>query len=496
VPNPAVPPDGFRWVEPDPVPRVDPGPSSKPGTPRWWLIAAAVVVVAALAVGGVLAWRFGRSSPKVADPLIGTPKNMLVSFALNREPVGGWRISVVDIGLPPKVGVGSVFSSDGDKVFFLTKDCGGDCGQAPTGHEGPSTSFVYGLDLRTGARLYPPVRLPNFGGSTCHGNGPSAAVCLGFDHDMKPTAYVVDLERGAVTYSGPNELKQPQEVGEQYGVTRLVDQQGDGYQVGFGSGVYGIGSHAEHTWFVPGKGSVTVPGSAQVNDMASLSLAVQSDSDGKPDRVFSVIDGRDLTPTAPEGAKLDSARVFQGGFAYQFTKDTGEAGLLIYDASGRLLDTVRPERLYLQDSAALPIALNRKTNTWIVYSTDGVPLVDIPATDLVANFKTIASTLFVQKPVDLHNTDEENPWQQWDLLNGKSTGPECKLDFSAGSYVGSDDHVVITAGEHSGQTIAVDTATCKTIWQFPERTDVWKVGTGLLRSDFPYDAITSLRAPG
>lgn len=482
MPDSSVTPGGFRWVEQGPVVSRGSGTDGSPGRWRWWLTAVAVVVVVAVAVGGVLVWRFWRHSPLVAEPLIGTPKSMLVSFALDRQPVPGWRTTTADIGLPRGAGLTGLFASDGEKAYFQADDCGGDCGH-------PVTGYVFGLNVRTGAKLFPPVPLPGLTLSDqCHGNGPGLAVCLGLDDNGASHAWTVDLDRGARIYSGPTEVKftDATEIGEKFGTVRLVNGVG-------GKGIYGIGAHGERTWFVPGHGTAVVAGQLQVNDMPSLSLAAQSEDEGKPDRVFSVIDGRDLTPTTDKG-HLDEARVFQDGFAYQYTSGAG-GGVLMYDGSGRLVSSDGADRYYLQDSAALPVLLDRKNMRFLVFSIQGSLLVNIPAPDSVANFKTIGTTLFVQKPADLRNIEEQNPWQQWDLLTGKSAGPACKIDFDGTSYVGSDGQVIITKGEHIHQTIAVDRSTCKTIWQFPDRTDVWKVGNSLLRSDFPYDAITSLHAP-
>jgi hypothetical protein len=499
VSDSAIPPGGFRWVEPGSEPAAG-GRSvatRPPGRRRWWLVTAAVVVVA-LAVGGVLVWRFRHSSSEAAGPQIGSPKDMLIPFSLLRQPVPGWSIRAADIGLPPKVHFGGVFASNGDKFFSLTSDCGNrDCNLPPTYEEGPSTSFVYGLSLRTGAPLYPPVRLPHFGGSQCFGNGPSTAVCLGYGDKDEKTAYVVDLEHGAVTYSGPNTLKKEEKIGPANGITTLVD-------VVDGEGIYGIGPRLEHTWFAPGEGSyIQAPTYRDANGFPASPIAAQSVENG-PSRVFSLVDGKDLTPPAPPGAKAFSAQVYNGGFAYRFERGTEADVISFYDTTGRQLASKEFRRAYFEGNQVMPTLLNGLSTTggsnggvgggqWEVYTATGDLVAQIPPTDMVGSFITVGTTLFAQQSADLKHPYDEHPWQQWDLLTGKPAGPDCamKLDgFSA-----SDGRVILTSDDDYQAVVAIDRTTCKTVWQLPKFTTLEKVGTNLLRGDDPHDVLTSVHAP-
>jgi hypothetical protein len=484
----ALPPGGFRWVEPgsDPAAGRGVGTAGGHGRRRGWWIAAAVIVVVALAVGGVLVWRFQHGGSQRAEAVIGTPKNMLVSFSLQHPPVPGWRVTATDIGLPAGASIGGLIFSNGDKAYFQADDCaGGDCRH-------PVTGFVYGLNIRTGARLFNPVAMLGVSlANECHGNGPSMAVCLASDANNKSQAWVIDLDSGKVAYTGPTELPLVgiHEIGEHYGATRIVDRiESTVSRVGPRTGVYGVGPHAERTWFVPGDGTIGLPSYLAVNDLPSLTVASQGGDYGQRDRVFSVVDGKDLTPAAPAGASLDHATVYNGGFAYQFTQGAN-AGVLMYDNSGRLESVLQPERIHLMNNVAMPTVL--RGNTWQVYTALGDLVLEIPATDVVATFKTIGTTLLVQKGNDVHHL-EEYPWQQWDLLTGKPAGPDCKVDL--GSYVGSDGHVVITQDEDL-QLVAVDLTTCQTAWKLPKLTNIWKVGTGLIESDTKANSLTSLHAP-
>jgi hypothetical protein len=487
--GPASPPGGFRWVEPGPEPAAGRGVGTVGGRGRrrgWW-VAAVVIVVVALAVGGVVVWRFRHGGAQSAQAVIGTPKNMLVSFSLQHQPVPGWRLTPADIGLPAGSSVGVLIFSNGENAYFLADDCNVvDCGH-------PITGFFYGINVRTGARLFAPVAMRGaVNASECRSNGPSTVVCVASDANHQSQAWVIDVDRGAVSFTGPTQLPTAgiDAVGELHGVTRILDNVESDvfFRVGPDTGVHGVGAHAERTWFVPGTGVTGLEGYLKVNDLPSLTIATEGGGDGKPDRVFSVVDGKDLTPTPPAGASLDHATVYNGGFAYQFTQGAN-AGVLMYDNAGRLLSVQQPERIHLMNNVAMPTLL--RGNTWQVYTAAGDLVLEIPATDVVATFKTIGTTLLAQKGNDVHHL-EGYPWQQWDLLTGKPAGPDCRLDLEG--YVGSDGHVVIIRND-AAQILAVDLTTCQTLWTLPKSSDVWKVGTGLIESDDYSRTLTSVHAP-
>ena len=159
----------------------------------------------------------------------------LVSFSLDRQPVAGWQIGPTDVGLPDYAPLGDLFASSGDKAYFLSESvppCPGSCK--------PQEAWVYGIDTKTGARLFNPVPLPGYVYDVeCFGNGPGVAVCLRDLTDLK--VWVIDLERGALTFTGPTDLAssafgkpEAQTVGTHLGQTRLVATVRD-------QGVYGRG---------------------------------------------------------------------------------------------------------------------------------------------------------------------------------------------------------------------------------------------------------------
>ena len=166
-----------------------------------------LVVVVVLVGAGLWVWRSGLTgghrtgaAAQPWTPPIGTPKDLLVSFSLDRQPVAGWQIGPTDVGLPDYAPLGDLFASSGDKAYFLSESvppCPGSCK--------PQEAWVYGIDTKTGARLFNPVPLPGYQYRvTCFGNGPGVAVCL---RGLAPlTAWVIDLERGALTFTGPTDV--------------------------------------------------------------------------------------------------------------------------------------------------------------------------------------------------------------------------------------------------------------------------------------------------
>ncbi|ODR20627.1 hypothetical protein BHQ23_15340 [Mycobacterium gordonae] len=489
VPESSMPPKGFRWVEPP--------PPQRRARRYWWIGAAVVVMLAVVAVGVVVvlcrnAPSHGAEAP-AGSPPIGTPQDLLVSFPLNRQPVPGWQVSGADIGLPPGVKVGDLFSRNGTKAYFIALEgCDKSC-LNPTG-------WVYGLETTTGARLFPPLALPGFFGtnSDCHSNGPAVAVCTSRTegqeaHLPPPGAWVIDLDHGALTYHGPNTLNpsiiggslQLEAVGYKYGPSYLLAARP-------GEGLHGIGAHAELTWFLPGSGEIQDPG-AWNPDIPPLTLAVQpvkSPSDKRGDQVFSVVDGKDLTPTAPSGTRLEEAVVYNGGFAYQV--DAGTAtGTRMYDATGREVGRQAPERSYPQQNAAMLTLV--VGGNFQIYDAAGKLVTTIPSRGLAANFMTIGAKVYIRTAGSGDGT--ESAWQQWDLQTA-APGATCTMALGP-DYAASDGTVVVT-NSHSGDGshyVAIDTKNCESRWEITGKTWIHKVGTGLIQVDHDRDMVFSLREP-
>ncbi len=451
----------------------------------------------AVSAGGVSAvlwgpFRDGGRSAPPAPPTIGTPKDLLVSFPLNRQPVEGWQVTAAGIGLPPGVQLGKLFASNGNKAYFITaQGCDRKC-LDPVG-------WLYGIDTSSGTRLFPPLSLPGFysSGDNCYGNGPSVAVCTTrapdetIEQDFPPpTAWVIDLDHGTVSFSGANTLNPKRGGGTQ--LSAVGNDLGQTYLLAAtpGKGVYGVGKRAELTWFVPGSGQVATP-VTRGSDIPPLTLAVQAPTapgDERGSRVFSVIDGTDLTPGVPAGTRLEEAEVYHGGFVYQF--DSGAVtGTLMYDTAGRQVARQDSERSFPRSNPAMPTLL--VGSTFQFYTAAGKLLIDVPARGLAEEFRTIGTKVYVRKAAT-HGSDET--WQSWDLLTG-APGPACAMQLGV-SYVGSDGNVVVALRGGADEAFAaVDVATCQTLWEITGKVLISKIGSGLVEIDYDHQTIMSLRAP-
>ncbi|WP_264894515.1 hypothetical protein [Mycobacterium kiyosense] len=463
----------------------------------------AVLVVVVVLVGGLWVWRSGvlgaSKGPGNAQaqrpwvPPIGTPQELLVSFSLDRQPVAGWQVRPTDVGLPDYAPIGNLFASDGDRAYFLSEFHDNDCGNACR----PPQAWVYGIDTTTGKKLFDPVVLPRWG-VTCYGNGPGVAVCLA---EIKPpTASVIDLVHGVLSFTGPTDVAvsafpgpEAHAVGTYLGQSWLVASVN-------GRGVYGVGSHGERTWFVPGTGYFNPTDARVADDIPAPVLAVSpSGLNDVADRVFSPADGHEVTPAAPAGTSLTRAVVYNGGFAYAYREgQTGQNGVMFYDVSGKVLAQrpMGPSTVKLLDNPAMPVVA--VDGQWQVFTAVGKPVTEIAAPEMVPILRMIGSKLYVQRGDVI-----DHAWQQWDLHTGQSgatcAGQNLEETAPSGEYVASDGTTVIgkTGGVFVGQYAAMNRTTCQILWKTPAdvRVNLWKVGTGLLQSDQTHNAMTWLRPP-
>lgn len=498
--GPGSPSSGFQWVQPGA------GASARPRRGRWWWLVLACLAVVVVVAGGVAAvhwWPRGNHAPtsKAQEAPIGTPKDRLIGFALDRQPVPAWQVSVTDLGLTPQTGVGDLFASVGSKAYF--QSLRGDDEKQPTG-------LVYGLDVKSGKALFPTVELPGWDSGSCSTNGPSVAICVtdkcreGMAYCLGPElVWVIDLEHGVVTYTGEAKVQARSSVesfhpgrpvlkalGPSLGATWLV-------AAVQGKGVYGVGSHGEPTWFLPGSGVLNGVFDPKVDDIAPLTVGLQGpDSESGHDlRVFS-FDGRDLTPKAPDGQRIAEAQAYVGGFSVEFDKGPFHQGVGLYDSDGRQV-AMLTDGYQTSASVAMPIVVpkgsekNPPDSGQQVYTAAGKLQVQIGAS-LFDSFRMIGTKVYGGEP--------PNAWRSWDLLTGRQ-GPACNVDLKFG-YVGSDGATIIWRDpKHVTDAVfaAVDPATCQTSWEMPVNTGpnssqlLQKAGTGLLQ--LTGDTIVGLRAP-
>ena len=465
---------------------------------RVTVAAIGLVLVAELVIAAVV---LARVRPPTADDDGTIAGPVPIGFSLDRMPVPGWRLTATDIGLPSDVPVGESVTTIGDRAYFVT-GCDSDClnKRCNLSCEDPR-GWLYGIDLKTGARLFKPVLLDGFHFSSwfqdCRPNGRSVAVCV--DNEVpskgKGRVWVVDLNRGAVTYSGPTDMWQenvpgsgPQleRVGNPRGQTRLVASVG-------GKGVYGIGSHAELTWFVPGSGHLVAPMFDSDNG-SGLTLATQIPAEEDPRyRVFSVIDGSEKTPAPPPGVTLRRAITYDGGFAYQY-EDGNTVGVMFYDPAGHLLARRELKSYNLLEHTAMPVVLDQ--SVFRIYAPDGREVMTLPATAVYHTkpmFPVLGDYLYLTSP---ENFTSHQSWQRWNLNTGEPA-VGCHDQAALSDYVGGNGRILLFEDQEARpiSVAAVDVTTCQTLWRLtqPGRHRIRQVGASLI--DLSPDEIELLRAP-
>lgn len=449
------------------------GASRRPHS-SWFRPMATVLVVAAVltTTGCVIDGRPVRDDLPAAAPTnlataakLGLPGQSLLAMPMRRQPVRGWTISATDLGLDSEARIRySPIANVGDRAIFL----------AVSSWEW----WVIGVDVGKGDSLFEPVWLGRHGSaeallaSACYANGPSMVVCLRNDgEDAFPAhAWVIDTNTGELRYDGPTDLRWSQnndhpavyQLGD-YLVATVKDQ-----------GVYGIGQRAELTWHVPGNGSLSSHHQDD-RDVPAPALAVQS-RDREPDVVFSLADGKILTPPVPADEEVHRATAYPGGFAYELQRDyfTG-AGIAFFDNEGREHGRLDGEAHLLTGSDVMPMAQTETDDR--VLTVAGTPLLQLPKSVLMPHTRLAGTTLLV-------STDEEHRfWRQFDLRTG-GEGATCDKEELGYAYIGSSGDVVVVSTAES-PAHAIDLATCETLWTMPgstttEAKDVWRVNTTLI----------------
>lgn len=227
---------------------------------------------------------------------------------------------------------------------------------------------------------------------------------------------------------------------------------------------------------VPGTGSVSFPAD-DASDVPAPALAVQSRL-REPDVVFSLADGKTLTPTVPASEEIRHAAVYPGGFAYELEHDHAGAGIAFFDNEGRRLSRFEGAAQLLSGSEVMPQAQTDAEDK--VFSVAGKPLLQLPKSKLLPYTRLAGTILLV-------STDEDRRlWQQFDLRTGTEGAP-CDNEALWYSYIGTTGDVVVTSGGRSTEALAqaMDLTTCEILWTIPgstdtEAKDIWRVNTTLV----------------
>ena len=451
-------------------------------------MAGAVVGVVAV-VGAVLWWPHGAQPSATWQP----PTQTVLASSMRVAPVTGWTSRVDDLGLPDGARIATdaqPFESSpfvgnvGDSAYFVAGS------PVPTGTQW----WLVGIDVRTGDRLFAPVRLDaGRAEPKCFLNGPDAVLCLrdsvADGHVRSGTAWVVDGRSGAVSFTGPTDLRtQPPTLRvQQVGIHAVAETASQG--------VFGIGATAETTWFVPGDGSVDQK-YATTRDVAAVTVVSQSEdraSGGKV--VFSVADGSVVQLDVASDAEAEAVVVYPGGFAAAVAVDRGPAEVQFFDDSGRRTGRDGVRGVIGSGSADLPL-VGLVGDGWAGYTPAGGELVRGQG-DVPSESRLIGDVLFVRD----HGDGMVRRWQRYDLRTG-TQGSACDHDLGAG-YLGTDGSVaVIEAGNPNVGLVTrgVDLASCVDLWTIRSPIgsfrDVWRVDTTLVELSDDASELASLVAPG
>ncbi|WP_156448300.1 hypothetical protein [Mycobacterium sp. NAZ190054] len=382
-------------------------------------------------------------------------------------------MSVAELGLPPGTVVRLVDNIGSRGIFLGITDEGW---------------WLLGLDVTSGELLFGPVRLGPAGDATafnCFVNGPPLVLCVrqAPDPAAPSTAWVVDTDSGAKVFDGPTDVQ----VAAVEGRPRL-EQIGDhAIATVTGKGIYGVGSRAELTWFVPGNGIMPTQFTTEDRDTPASTLVVQKGGD-LADVVFSAVDGRVVEPELPEGVRLWRAMVYPGGFGYEYTDVAGQDRVAFFDEAGNMLSALDVDGAFEARSIDVP-TVSTESNKLVV-TLEGRRLLELPPTVPYLDVRLTGSRFLVAADAD------HEVWQQFDLRTGEA-GTTCEDERLKFYYIGSDGEVAVTGGEE-GVAQGIDLATCETLWTIPgsgpgEAKEVWKVDTALIqRTD---DRLFSLVAP-
>jgi hypothetical protein len=434
---------------------------------RKWLLHIVSITVL-FAVGGC----HTEGEPQAAPPEL--PQQVLLTESMREQPVPGWTAASTALGLPPGAVVKPV-NNIGDHGIFLGIADG--------------QRWLFGLDVTSGEQLFGPVQLGTGGdgsGFGCVVNGPPAVLCIRQSRDLAAPsrAWVVDADSGEMIFDGTTEVR----ISRQDGRPKL-DRIGDhAIATVTGKGIYGVGPHGELTWFVPGDGILTAQFAGWNRDTVPSELAVQN-SGAVADVVFSVVDGRVVKPSVPEGLSLERAMVYPRGVGYEYTAADGRRGVTFFDDAGQALGNLAQRGALETRSADLPTVVTESHDR--VMTLDGRTLVELPATLPAVEARLIGTRLF------LANDPNHTMWQQFDLRTGDA-GAVCETDALGFYFIASDGEVAVALNDDTPAR-AVDLATCEVLWSMPrpgpdEAVEVWKVGSALIRRT--NDRISSLVAPG
>jgi hypothetical protein len=443
---------------------------------RWPLIVGALVVVVVVAAAGAIGWWFTGGAEYWARSRWQAPKEALLS-SIKVRPVPGWKADIGALGLPPASKIttddtpwrpGPIIKTSDDRALLLARSPGTAAPQW----------WLTGVDVRDGRTLFRPVALnASAAAPACFVNG-AAVVCIADDYH-NAIAWVIDGQSGQLTYTGPTNV---------HVVTnKLRAAQFGNYLVAAtkGEGLYGVGPHGDTTWFVPGAGVV----SHHIGD-----VGFQGGGREGLVTMFSLRDGRVLTPEFPAGADMRSSGDFDGGFAAEFSEPHGESFIQFFDTVGRLTNKKRIDGQRVGGTTGNVTAIVQ-SDGFGIYGPSGDKLLDVSG-EPPAGMQLIGTTLWVGKTGDANAAG----FQPYDLRTG-DTGKPCAFELIDG-YLGTDGSVFVRSPwnqKSDDLAQAYDLATCDKVWAIPRTVgssgEVTRIGDTLVQLSDDGTELMSLVPP-
>jgi hypothetical protein len=393
------------------------------------------------------------------------------------HPIPGWKADISAFGLPPGSKFttadtpwrpGPIIKTSDHRAVLLARSLG----------PAEPQWWLTGVYVRDGRTLFRPVALnATAAAPACFVNG-AAVTCISEDQTAA-TAWVIDGQSGELTYSGPtnvhvvtNKLR-----AAQFGNYLVAATKGDG--------LYGVGPHGDTTWFVPGAGVV----SHHIGD-----VGFQGGGREGLVTMFSLRDGRVLTPEFPEGADMRSSGDFDGGFAAEFSEPHGESFIQFFDTVGRLTNKERIDGQRVGGTTGNVTAIVQ-SDGFGIYGPSGDKLLDISG-DPPAGMQLIGTTLWVGEK----SLIDESHFQPYDLRTGDK-GKSCGFNMING-YLGTDGSVLVRSSwnqKSDDLAQAYDLATCDKVWSIPRTVgssgEVTRIGDTLIQLSNDGTELMSLVAP-
>jgi hypothetical protein len=394
------------------------------------------------------------------------------------HPVPGWKADISTLGLPPGTTLATEDTDSGPRTHII---------ETPDHHAlllarspGPTAPqwWLTGVDVSNGHTLFRPVALnatPR--APACLLNGP-AVVCI-YDDYSAATAWIIDRQSGEVKYNGPTTVRLMS--------GKLEAKQFGNYLVAakHGEGLYGVGPRGETTWFVPGAGVVA----DHIGD-----VGLQGGSREGLVTMFSLQDGRVLTPEFPEGADIQTWTDFDGGFAAEFRGQHGATFIQFFDTAGRLTNRDRIDGQRVGGTTGNITAIVR-ADGYGIYGPSGDKLLNVSG-DQPEGMQLIGTTLWIGGTSRL----AEKQFQPYDLRTGDK-GKPCVFDLVNG-YLGNDGSVFVRSprNQRSDDLLqAYDLTTCNKVWAIPRAAgssgQVTRIGNTLVQLSNDGTELMSLVAP-